>query len=808
MESMTALAFLAGLFAAAALIKERRAALCAGLAMVTAVGSGIEILQRPGAPPSIDAGARETVVAEGCVVEPSAWFAGRGQFTIELAPGARARASIYPREGETPLELAYGTKVEFEGRFRPIRNYENAGSFDAAAYFARSDIYWNASSTGVGSVRPVSGRCGSLWRGWIFSLRGALLKRIDTLFGVSEKPAGTLRALLLGDATRLDETDAASYRRTGVYHVLVVSGLHLATIGTILLFLLRMLRIGVTASLIWTASIAWLYALLCGGTAPVVRAAAGLTLFALGRWFYRRPQVVNILAAVTIVYLVVDSGQLFEASFQLSFLAVALIGLLAAPLIERGLAPIGRALRHPENSNSDFGHGPCLAELRVEMRLLTAGIAGFTRTPQRLTLRILAWGGRSATWFAESAVVSVAIQAGMALPMVLYFHRLPLSSLTANLTVAPMMAAAVPIGLAALLTGWQPLVTAAAWIVTRSQQLVDWYAVADANLNQWIEFGSSGRIPGPPWWLAAAFAVVLGWLCAIVWGARRAWRIATLCFCVNLALLYLHPFRSNLAAGQLEVTAIDVGQGDSLLVVSPGGRTMLVDTGGIPQFRGSPPSRFDIAEDVVSPYLWSRSIRRLDVMAVTHPDADHAGGLAAILENFRPRELWLGVDLPEETLALARRWGVTIRRPRRGERHSWGLASLEILSPPDGDLGKENDRSLVLRASYGRHSFLLTGDIERSAERDLVDRELLQPVTVLKAAHHGSRTSSTPAFLDTVRPAIVLLSVGRENLYRHPNEEVLARLKEGNRQVLRTDEQGRITVLSDGRYLTVSSQVP
>ena len=785
-------------------------------AAAMASGALCEVWRRPGEAPVLDAKPRQTVTAEGCVVEPPVWFAEaaageaqlkghpdrRVRFTLELEPGARAQASIYLREGEEAPELRYGQRVEIAARFRPIRNYENPGAFDAQAYFAHRDVYWNASSTGAASVQFLQGTCGVFWRGWIFGLRGNLLRRIENLFGPGTETAGTLRAMLLGDATRLDESDAESYRRSGVYHVLVVSGLHLAAIGAILLFFLRLVRSSVTAALLWTASIAWLYAALCGGTAPVVRAAGGLTLFALGRWFYRRPSVMNLLAAVVLAYLAVDPGQLFEASFQLSFLAVAIIGGLAAPLLERSFAPFARALRIPGVASADFGHGPRLAEMRVELRLLAEALAALTHLPARWCLAAFGLCGRLAAWVGEASIIAIAVQLGMALPMVVYFHRFPLTGLSANLTVAPLMTAAVPLGLAAVLTGWHWLAAPVAWAVERSQAITDWHAQMEQVLG-----GAQSRLPAPPWWLALVFVVTLIGLGLLV--ERRGWLRLTVgvAFAAALGLTLWHPFRPQTHRGQLELTAIDVGQGDSLLAISPGGSTLLIDTGGIPVFGADRAASFDVGEEVVSPYLWSRSIRHLDAVGVTHPDADHAGGVSAILENFRPAELWLGEDLPGATMALAKRLGIAIRRPRAGEGFDWDGASIDVLAPPaqrDGE--KINNRSLVLRLAYGRHSFLLTGDMEKGGEYQMLEMGRLGPVTVLKVAHHGSKTSTTPEFLAAVRPAVALVSVGRDNNYGHPHPDVMKRLSEQHREIVRTDHAGLTSFWTDGHYLESTAQ--
>jgi competence protein ComEC len=318
------------------------------------------------------------------------------------------------------------------------------------------------------------------------------------------------------------------------------------------------------------------------------------------------------------------------------------------------------------------------------------------------------------------------------------------------------------------------------------------------------------RIPTPPLWLAVAVA---GALIAAACARRDLWRAAAAGgVALTLGLLLWSPFAPHVQAGWLEMTAIDVGQGDSIFLAFPDGKRMLVDGGGTLSFARAPRPQLDTGEDVVAPYLLERGVRSLDVIALSHAHEDHIGGLPAVLRDFRPRELWTGAT-PESPSwnALrkeAKRLGVRIV-PLVAPAHIWlGGGEIDVLAPlpgyQPGATPKNND-SLVLRLHYGRHSFLLAGDVERQIEARMLSEENIGHADVLKVAHHGSKTSSTEDFLNTVSPLFAVISAGFENSYGHPHPDVVSRLEQHGAVILRTDRDGLVTVRSDGRRLDAES---
>jgi len=219
----------------------------------------------------------------------------------------------------------------------------------------------------------------------------------------------------------------------------------------------------------------------------------------------------------------------------------------------------------------------------------------------------------------------------------------------------------------------------------------------------------------------------------------------------------------------------------------------------------------DIGEQVVSPYLWERGIRHIDVVAMTHAHDDHAQGLPAIIRNFHPAEFWTGATPGPSAASLlsqARRNGARIVQPRAGYVKRFGGAVVTVLAPASDYIAStsaKNNDSLVLEITYGRRRFVLTGDAERGVESNLALGGLLKRVDVLKVGHHGSKTSTTPEFLGLLHPTFAVVSVGEGNLYGHPHPDVIARLKEAHVRTFRTDHSGLTQFRTDGNTLEVNT---
>jgi competence protein ComEC len=610
--------------------------------------------------------------------------------------------------------------------------------------------------------------------------------------------AAMLNAMLFGDRTHLTQALRTAFERTGTFHLFVVSGLHVALLAAGLFWLLRRLRLPEGWAVVVAIAGASCYAALTGFGVPAQRALLMTSIYLIARWIDREITALNALGAAALVVLIVDPRAMFEASFQMTFLVILAIAGVAVPLSERWIRPHLRALDHLEVVDLDAHLQPQLAQFRVRLRM-ACGLSG-----ELVHVRLRhgpVWVLRAGYWVADALLFGVAAELCMVLPMAMYFHRATLLALPLNLVDIPLLSVllcvAILMFLCTLVSAWLAAVPGAvtALLLHAMRFSVERFqhaAIADV------------RTPAPG---TVAVAVACGLIAVACAGLRagRRWALGVgMVAAVMVPVVVLWPERPVVRAGALEVTALDVGQGDSLLVVSPEGTTMLVDAGG-PVGRGGQASAasWDVGEEVVAPYLWSRRIRRLDVVMLSHAHSDHMGGMPAVLRDFRPRELWISVE-PGDSAALrallkeAREQGITVRHFHAGDAFGWSDVRATVLAPEAeySNAGSPvNDDSLVMRIDYGRSSVLLEGDAQAPSEAAMVAHGRAAPVTLLKVGHHGSRTSTNAGFLAAVAPRDAVISVGRHNTFGHPRGEVLGRLEAAHVRTFRTDWDGAETFL-------------
>jgi competence protein ComEC len=736
---------------------------------------------------------------------------------IWMATSGGLRADYYfdERSADRPTVLRAGDHVELLVRARRVRNFANPGSFDYRAFLARQGIHLTSTLRSPQLIEQIPGSPPSLTH-YFARLRGRLLRQTDALFAEDDGRAAVLRAMLLGDRSFLDTEQVEAFRQTGAYHILVLSGLQVGVLAAMLMWIGRRMRWPPLFRITITIAALWAYAAIVEDQPPIARAVWMATFYLLAYALFRRTHVLNAVGLAALVILVARPSEISDASFLLSFLAVATIGGIAAPWLERTAGVYLRALDHIGDVTRDASHLPRAAQFRLDLRAATAWLTRrLPQFPSPLVAASLTAPCRAGLWLWETIVISAAIQLTMLPLMAQYFHRVTVLGLAANVPAVLLTGLVVPFGFLSLGAGilWQPLGQLLGYLLAPVLGGLLWSVQAVSDLH-W----SSYRVPSPPVAVLAAFFVVTALWAGTLLMAKRFAARATGAIVVSLALLIAaYPFVPRLDRQHLEVTILDVGQGDSIFLAFPDGRTMLVDGGGLPgsAYIRSRRTGMDVGEDVVSPYLWSRRLKRIDVVALTHAHQDHLGGLAAVLRNFLVGELWvgrqaLGNSAYARLLADAATAGVPVVHHLRGDSFDWGGVRMRVLWPTSAqpDNTDENDDSLVLRLETASASLLLTGDIEKGVETALATHGDDLDADFLKVPHHGSNTSSTEAFLDSVHPRFAAISVGENNPFGHPNPVALRRLNLRGARVYSTDRDGAITVLAGAKNLELRTFLP
>ncbi|MBZ5647918.1 MAG: ComEC/Rec2 family competence protein [Acidobacteriia bacterium] len=719
--------------------------------------------------------------------------------TEELAGGgapepitAGLRITFYGEDSGPPL--LYGERLRFPAKLRVPANYQDPGAWDARGYLLSQGIVAMATAK-ADTVERLEGFGGSRLEDWRNRARRSLMARTVQLWGAKDAPV--LYAMLIGQQSYIDRDTRVDFQRTGTYHILVVSGMNVGILAVVVFWILRRLRASEAVTTVAAALATGTYALLTDAGPPILRATLMLWLYLGARLLYRERAPLNAVGAAALGLLALDPKALFDASFQLTFLSVLAIGGIGVPLLERTSEPYRKALRYLDSISYDMTLSPRLAQFRVDLRMVAERLGELLG--RRLGRGLLLGAVRATVAAFELLVIAALMQAALALPMAVYFHRAAILALPANSVVVPLATLLMPVAIVAVLLSYVGLGVAKVAIgatavvlhaITTVVRLLGGWSVADV------------RIATPS--LAAAVGGGIAFaLCMVLVRQKRGMAVTGVALLVaSAAWITLVPPREQVRPGVLEITTLDVGQGDSHFVVTPQGRKLLLDAGGSPGSDAR--SSFDVGEDVVSPYLWSRGITRLDAVALTHAHTDHMGGLPSVIANFGPRELWIGsqpqVKEMQELLKIAKAAGVRVVWRRAGERFEFGGATFEVLSPPqDWDASEKarNDDSLVLRVEYGATAALLEGDAEKRMERGVA---ALHPrADLLKVAHHGSATSTQPELLAAVQPRYAVISVGGRNPFGYPKVEVLERLHGAGVRTYRTDMVGAVTFYLDGK---------
>ncbi|HUZ45878.1 MAG TPA: ComEC/Rec2 family competence protein [Terriglobia bacterium] len=711
------------------------------------------------------------------------------------------------------LHLRYGDAIRAPVRFEKPTIYKNPGNFDFRWWMeAIEDISWEGTIKSPREIEKLSASQAPKLSMLVAKVRARLLGGIDALYppwSREGRVGAVLKAVLLGDRSSLDSDTVENFRQSGLYHLLVISGLHVGLLAAVVLFFLNLFRLGESWRAVLLMTFLVTYALLVEQRAPTLRASLMIGAYLLARYLYRDRGALNAVGFAALVLLVYRPAWLLEAGFQLSFSAALLIAGLAIPILERTTLPYRRALSGLDQVKRDETFPPRAAQLRLDVRSviewLKTQFSFLDRHPE-LAERGVTIPGRVGLWVLDLILFSAVIQVGLLMPMAAIFHRITLAGIGLNALALPLMTVLIALAVPTVILG----ATLPALAVFPGRLLL-WVTNALLAITEFhrIPLWLSYRIPGPPVWAALSFALAL---IAVAWSLgknARAFKVSLAVFALAAWVVVTYPFPPSLPKGMLQTTALDCGRGEALLTVLPDGTTMLVDAGGRETY-GPDADRWNPGEDIVSPYLWSRGIKKIDILVLGNGSEENIKAMDAILRNFTVRELWRGpkVTSPayQNLAATARERGVAIQRVSAGNQEIRGQAKAEILWPPrvlpNSHFTLEDD-SLVLRIRSKEDSVLLRGDTGNRVARAFDKSSDPLASNILESARALAGLASQRKFLDRVNPQIVVIS-GKKNYGRAGSSfPVYQALQSANVRVLRTAVDGAVTVDADQSHLEV-----
>lgn len=740
------------------------------------------------------------------------------------------------------LNLGYGTKLRVACQLQREEKFQNPGGISNKEILDQQGIDATAIVKSPLLIENLGKTTTFMPFEWIAERRQYLIIEFKKHFSVST--AGVLIASLFGNKYHLDKTTAESFREGGTFHILVISGLQITFIGGLTILLLRQFIRNKFWQFLLASLFLWAYTLAVGADPPVTRAAIMFTVWYFAYVVFRRANLLNTLAAGALVLLIWKPSDVFNQSFQLTFICVFSIVAMGVPLIERlnnigSWSPTSETPIPPKAPNwlktlceaIYWSEQNWQKELKREIWQCRLFKSPYAAKLERLKLQ------KILRYAVETIVVSFIVQAWLLPFAVVYFHRISLASIVLNVPVGALMAIESITAILGIFVAQVSEILAAPFIWLT--EILNWlilkitifFISQDWSSLRIPHYSGNAQIVYFLYFIPIIFLtfLLLKWnpfdLKFKTQSLRFLIRVAAFSFVFLLAFIVFHPFSAPSPDGKLHIDFLDVGQGDSALITMPTGETILVDGGGKSNFnklyvqRDSEeiepfePDVQNIGETVVSNFLWEKGYDKVDYLLPTHADTDHIQGLTDVARNFRIKSALVArTPMQDEDFAdfykILEKKRIDLTKIGQGDFLTFGDVKVEILSPikdENSNANWENNQSIVLLIIYGETKFLLTGDIEKETEKVLLQTPEVMQSNVVKAAHHGSKTSSTQPFIEATKAKLVVISVGKHSQFGHPHEEVVERWQNSGAKLMTTGEKGAVTILSDGKNISLTT---
>jgi len=741
----------------------------------------------------------DPITIEGLISEAPHNFPEKTDLLLSVTKMTDGEGSEQPCRGKVLLSyhgsrtFAYGDAISTRTRLRQVSNFNNPGGFDYERYLRFQGVLVRGYVADDSRIVLLRKGRGNPFRQRLEELRANIRSFVDRNAPFPEREI--IKACILGDQQEIPREIRDAFSKTGTSHIIAISGFNMGLVAFFSISLFRsvfrrfpylLLRFDMDKlSFLAAVPPVILYTFIAGAGMSVLRATLMILALMTALLIARNRDLYNTLAMAALFILVIYPPALFDISFQLSFAAVTAILFITPRLTVMIPKP------------------PPMQKDSSTLLYLTRKLCYQT---------------------ALFLIVSFSAMVGTMPLIALYFNRISLIAFPANIILVPILGVlAVPASLASVLL--LPLSTSlcvlcmdlAGVLIMTSLAINDFFAslswsslylttpgVLEVACFYLLIYGIFRLLPPP---FLPADANITSVATPPVW-VHYTICVSVLFFILNGIFLYEHGRNQ----GILSTEAIDVGQGSSTLVRFPGKIVMLIDGGGFPN------STFDVGKYIVAPYLWHERINAIDIVVLTHPHPDHLHGLLFILQNFSVGEVWSNGEASnslkyQEFIKVIHERGIPHRRLTsnvapiilEGVRIEYlNPSSPGLKNEMEGGYTEVNDRSLVMRMTFGSVSILFTGDISGATEETILSHRRDIDSPLLFVAHHGGRTSTTEIFLKAVKPSAAIISAGFDNPFRLPHPAVLNRLREAGVQIYRTDLQGMISAATDGHELWVS----
>lgn len=678
-------------------------------------------------------------------------------------------------------KLEYGDVIEFYGTYNKSNEQRNYGGFDYSLYLKTQKIYGTFECS---EINVISKNKGSLIKNSIISFKEYIKSNLRA--NLSEDEANLCIGLIIGDRTNLDENIEEDFKTSNLTHMLAVSGSHFVYIVLALTYINKLFKRKKLGQ-IFILIIILFFMNLTGNTGSVVRSGIMALLSILASMFYRKADLWTNMAIAILIQIVINPYIIFDIGVQLSYggvIGIVLFNESISNVLEFGICKINTKLRKNKIINNEMSKNiktTNLIEQKINKRI---EIKNNKKESNKIIKNLIKYIKESVSVTISANIVIIPI-------MMLNFNTISLSFVISNLLAGAILGIIIIYAfiLVFLSIIFQSFISPLFILLNILLKLL----IFIAHMCSKLPF-SKIYVVTPNLFLIIIFYILIYLL------SRKKYSKKILIIVILLVIIFNFIFpiftskRSN-----LEINFIDVGQGDSTLI-RVNNRTILVDGGG-----SAYGDNYDVGEMTLFPYLLDRGINKLDYVIISHFDSDHCQGLNFIMENMKVENAIIS-NLGQESdeydtfINLAKKQRTNLIFVKMGDVIKIGNATINILFPENNLItdNEKNNNAIVFKFIWKDFSMLFTGDIEEKAESRILsiysnNLSILQ-ATILKVAHHGSKTSSTKGLLEVVKPKISLIGVGEDNNFGHPNIGVIERLESIGCRIYRTDIGGEITI--------------